>query len=92
MVGTRPAGSVVLVIAGIALDPGLAQMLTYLALVAVPILAGFALATVIHGARPILAAATVPLFLIAWAHWVPAPGEEAAAVALSSLACIALAW
>ena len=83
-------GSVVLVIAGIALDPGLAQMLTYLALVAVPILAGFALATVIRGARPILAAATVPLFLIAWGTLGSLPGE-AAAVALSSLACIALA-
>jgi hypothetical protein len=83
-------GSVVLVIAGIALDPGLARVLTYLALVAVPVLAGFALATVIRGARPILAAATVPLFLIAWGRLGSLPGD-AAAVALSSLACIALA-
>jgi hypothetical protein len=83
-------GSIVVVITGIALDPGLAEVLTYLALVAVPILAAFALSLAVKGARPILATATVPLFVIAWASFGSLPGQ-AAAVALSSLACIALA-
>jgi hypothetical protein len=83
-------GSVVVVIAGIAIDPGLAEALTYLALVTVPILAGVALSTAVRGARPILAAATVPLFVIAWGPFGSLPGQ-AAAVVLSSLACVALA-
>ena len=83
-------GSVAVVVAGIALDPGLAAALTYLALVAVPILAGVALSTVVKGARPVLATATVPLFVIAWGPFGAIPGDIAA-LALSGLACIALA-
>jgi hypothetical protein len=83
-------GSVVVVISGIALDPGLAGALTYLALVAVPILAAFALSTVVKDARPVLAIAAVPLFLIAWGPFGSLP-KETAALALSALACIALA-
>ncbi len=83
-------GSVLLVITGIAIDPGLAGGLTYLALVAVPILAGLALAMAVKGARPMLAAATVPLFLIAWGPLGSLPAELAA-LALSALACVALA-
>lgn len=82
-------GSIVLVVSGIALDPGLADGLTYLALVAVPILAAVALSRCVRGARPALAVAVVPLFAIAWG---PADSlaAEAAAVALSGLACVAL--
>ena len=83
-------GSVVVVIAGIAIYPPLASALTYLALVAVPILAAFALSTTMKGARPILAIAAVPLFLIAWGPFGSYPAEVAA-LALSSLACVALA-
>jgi hypothetical protein len=82
-------GSVLVVIAGIAIDSGLADALTYLALVAVPILAAFALASAVRGARPGLAAATVPLFLIACGPLGSLAGQ-AAAVALSALACVAL--
>jgi hypothetical protein len=83
-------GSLVLVIAGIALDSGLAQILTYLALVAVPILAAFALAAVVKGARGVFAFAAVPLFAIAWGASGSLSGQ-AAALVLSSLACVALA-
>jgi hypothetical protein len=83
-------GSVIVVIAGIAIDPGLAEVLTYLALVAVPLLAALALSAVVNGARPLLAIAVVPLFVIAWGPFGSLPGQIAAVV-LSSLACVALA-
>jgi hypothetical protein len=83
-------GSVIVVVAGIAIDPGLAEVLTYLALVAVPPLAALALWAVVRGARPLLAVAVIPLFVIAWGL-VGSLSGEIAAVALSSLACVALA-
>jgi hypothetical protein len=83
-------GSVLLVIAGIAIDPGLADALTYLALVAVPLMAAFALAAVVRGARSSLAAATVALFLIACGPLGSLPAQTAA-LALSALACVGLA-
>jgi hypothetical protein len=82
-------GSIIAVIAAIALAPGIADGLTYLALVAVPPLAALALAWAMRGARPSLALLPLPLFALAWAL----PGTlsgEAAAVALSALACVAL--
>jgi hypothetical protein len=82
-------GSVVTVVAGIAIDPGLADALTYLALVAVPVLAALALSWAIRGARVGLALLSIPLFAIAWIL----PGTltgQAAALALSALACVAL--
>jgi len=82
-------GSIVVVIAGIAAFPGLADALTYLALVGVPLLAALALAWAIRGARARLALLAAPLFAIAWAIPATLTGE-AAAVALSALACVAL--
>lgn len=82
-------GSVVVVIAGIALSPGLADGLTYLALVAVPPLAAFALARVVRGGGLALAAATVPLFAIACGGLGSLPAQTSA-LALSALACITL--
>src|SRR6478609_7082119 len=82
-------GSIVVVVTGIALVPGLADALTYLALIAVPILAALALGWAMHGARIELAVLPIPLFALAWAI----PGAltgEAAALALSALACVAL--
>jgi hypothetical protein len=82
-------GSIVVVVTGIALFPGLADALTYLALVAVPLLAAFALGWAMHGARLGLAILPIPLFALAWA----VPGAltgEIAALALSALACVAL--
>ena len=82
-------GSVVAVIAGIALDPGLADALTYLALVGVPPLAALALSGAIHGSRHVLAVLIVPLFLLACGPLGPMPAD-ASALALSALACVAL--
>ena len=82
-------GSIVVVISGIAILPGLADALTYLALVGVPILAALALAWAIHGARIGLVIVPIPLFSVAWA----VPGSftgQASALALSGLACVAL--
>jgi len=66
-----------------------ADALTYLALVAVPLLAALALGSLTHGARPLRALAVVPLFALAWAARGALAGE-AAAVALSALSCVAL--
>jgi hypothetical protein len=86
-----PALSIAVVVGGIALWSDSATGLTYLALVAVPPLAALALALLIHGSRPPWALAALPLFALAWA--VPeALAGEAAATALSGLACVALGW
>jgi len=86
-----PALSIVVVIVAVNFYEGSATFLTYLALIAVPPLAALALGLLVRGARPVLALATIPLFALAWAL----PGAlagEAAATALSALACIALGW
>lgn len=86
-----PAGSIALVIAVVELESDSATWLSYLALVAVPPLAAFALGALVHRSEPIWAWAVLPLFALAWAT----PGSltgEAAATALSGLACIALGW
>jgi hypothetical protein len=86
-----PALSIVVVIVAVNFYEGSATFLTYLALVAVPPLAALALGLLVRGARPGLAFAVVPLFALAWAL----PGAlagEAAATALSGLACVALGW
>ncbi len=78
-------------IATIELDSASATWLSYLALVAVPPLAAFSLGALVRGSRPAWAWATLVLFALAWAS----PGSlagEAAATALSGLACIALGW
>lgn len=66
-----------------------ADSLTYLALVAVPLLAALALGVLMRGARPVFALAVVPLFALAWADRTGLAGQ-AAAVALSGLSCVAL--
>ncbi len=66
-----------------------AQGLTYLALVAVPLLAALALGWLTPGARPLRALLVPVLFALAWAL----PGEllgQGAALALSALSCVAL--
>src|ERR1700755_840408 len=81
--------SIVVVIGGIALDEASAKFLTWLALIAVPPLAAVALGWIVHGARPWLALAAIPLFAVAWA----AKGElggQSCALALSALACVTL--
>lgn len=83
--------SIVVVVSAIALDSAAADFLTYLALVAVPPLAALALGSIVRGARPPLALLAVPLFAIAWASGEALAGE-AAALALSALACVSLGW
>jgi hypothetical protein len=66
-----------------------AQSLTYLALVAVPVLAALTLGWLGRGARPLLALLVPALFALAWADRTGLAGE-AAALALSALSCAAL--
>jgi hypothetical protein len=63
--------------------------LTYLALVAVPVLAALALGWLMRGARPRNALLVVGLFVLAWADRGGLAGQ-AGALALSSLSCVAL--
>jgi hypothetical protein len=86
-----PAGSILAVIAVVELDSDSATALSYLALVGVPPLAAVALGLLVRGARPAWAPAAVLLFALAWAATGSLAGE-AAATALSALACITLGW
>jgi len=104
-----PALSIVVVVAAIELEAGAADALTYLALVAVPPLAAYALARLTRvRVRPrylwaetdsrdrgpgwlVAVLVVAGLFALAWAS----PGSlggEAAAMALSGLACVSLGW
>jgi hypothetical protein len=83
--------SIVVVVAGIALESASARFLTYLALAAVPPLAALALGWLTRGARAGFALAVIPLFALAWAAG-GSLGGETAALALSALACISLGW
>jgi hypothetical protein len=82
-------GSIVVVIFAIRGVSSTATGLTYLALVAVPILAALALGWGVRGARPVAALAVPPLFAIAWI-WRTSLAGEAAALILSALSCITL--
>ena len=84
-----PLGSIVVVIVAIGATAQTATDLTYLALVAVPILAALALGWGMRGARPAAALAVIPLFAIAWI-WHTSLSGEAAALILSALSCVTL--
>jgi hypothetical protein len=84
-----PIGSIVVVIFAIRYVSDTATGLTYLALVAVPPLSAAALGWAMHGARPWLALAVVPLFALAWAIPTTLVGEGSAAL-LSALSCVTL--
>lgn len=86
-----PAGSIVVVVFAIEAAPDSAEALTWLALVAVPPLAAFALGWLVHGAVPAWAWAALPLFALAWVAEGSLAGETAAAL-LSGLSCVALGW
>jgi hypothetical protein len=85
-----PAASVIGFVYGIRELSGLADGLTYLALVAVPPLAAIALGWMMRGARPVLAIAAVGLFALAWADRQGLAGEGAGLV-LEALSCVTLA-
>ncbi len=84
-----PLSVVAFVFIASAAERASAQSLTYLALVAVPILAALALGWLGHGARPALALTTPVLFALAWADRSGLAGE-AGALALAALSCVAL--
>lgn len=86
-----PALSIAVVIGAIEISPTSADALTYVALVAVPPLAAFALAALVRGSRPAWALAVAALFTLAWASPHSLAGE-AATTALSGLACVTLGW
>jgi hypothetical protein len=87
-----PAASIVVVVFGIEAAPGSADVLTWLALLAVPPLAAFALGWLVHGTAPAWALLAVPLFALAWVSQEPSLAGETARALLSGLACIALGW
>jgi hypothetical protein len=84
-----PIGSIVVVVFAIRYVSDTATGLTWLALVAVPILAAVALGWAARGARPPLAALAIPLFVLAWAVKTSLVGEASAAL-LSALSCVTL--
>ncbi len=84
-----PIGSIVGVIFAIRYVSDTATGLTYLALVAVPLLAAAALGWAARGARPLAALAAVGLFVAAWTARGSLVGEAAAAL-LSALSCVTL--
>ena len=88
--GLAPPLSVIgFVLVGSAAERASARALTYLALVAVPLLAALALGWLMRGARPTLALLVAPLFALAWVDRGGLAGD-AAAVALTALSCVAL--
>jgi hypothetical protein len=84
-----PIGSIVAVVFAIRYVSATATGLTYLALIAVPVLAAVALGYAMRGSRPWAALLAVPLFVLAWASHRSLAGE-AAATLLSALSCVTL--
>jgi hypothetical protein len=84
-----PLGSIVVVVFAIRYVSDTATGLTYLALVAVPVLAALALGWAMHGARPAAAGIALILFAVAWAGRTSLAGEAAGAL-LSALSCVTL--
>jgi hypothetical protein len=84
-----PIGSIVGVIFAIRYVSSTATGLTWLALVAVPLLAAAALGWAMRGSRPWLAILAIVLFALAWASRTTLWGEGAATL-LSALSCVTL--
>jgi hypothetical protein len=86
-----PIASIVGVIYAIRYMSGTATGLTWLALIAVPILAAVALGWAARGGHWWLVPAAALLFALAWADRRTLVGEGAAAL-LSALSCVTLGW
>jgi hypothetical protein len=86
-----PAASIAIVIGVLAAAPDAADFLTYLALIATPLLASVALGHVVYGARPPWALAVLPLLALAWAEKGSLVGD-ASALVLTALGCLTLGW
>jgi hypothetical protein len=84
-----PIGSIVVVVFAIRYVSSTATGLTYLALVAVPLLAAVALGWMVRGATPPAALGAIPLFLLAWLARNSLAGQAAGAV-LGALSCVTL--
>lgn len=85
-----PAFSIIAFVAiGLFAERASADALTYVALIAVPLLAATALGLLMRCSRPLLAVLVLPLFALAWADRSGLAGQ-AAAVALTALSCVAL--
>ena len=84
-----PPLSLVLVIAAIAVLPGVADGLTWLALLACPPLAAAALGWAMRGAWPPLALLAAPLLALAWTEQGTLLGDGCAAV-ITALSCVTL--
>ena len=84
-----PIGSIVVVVFAIRYVSDTATGLTWLALIAVPILAAVALGWAMRGARPPAAVLAIPLFLLAWLAKTSLVGEASGAL-LSALSCVTL--
>src|SRR4051794_19820534 len=82
-------GSIAVVIGAIALAPGTADALTWLALLAIPPLAAAGLGWAMRGARPVLALAAVPALVLAW-HDQHTLAGNLGRLALVAFSCIAL--
>jgi hypothetical protein len=85
-----PAACIVVTVAAIAVLPGVADGLTYLALAAVPPLAAVALGWAARGARLPLAVLAVPLLVVTIAAQGSFAGELAGTL-LEALSCVTLA-
>ena len=81
--------SIVVVVGGIELAPGTADVLTWVALILVPIGGALALGWAAHGARPWLALLAVPLLAVAWAWQDERSGQLAAIVLIAGSAITA---
>jgi hypothetical protein len=81
--------SIAIVVAAVALEPTVANGLTWLALIAIPPLAAAALGWAAHGARPALAWLAAPLLVVAVADTGGLAGDACAAV-LTALSCVTL--
>ncbi len=84
-----PASVIGFVFVARAAESASAQALTYLALVAVPLLGVLALGWLAHGANRLLSLLAAPLFVLAWADRGGLAGDTAALI-LSGLSCVAL--
>lgn len=84
-----PIASIVGVIFAIRYVSSTATGLTWLALIAVPLLAAAALGWAMRGSRPWLALGAIPLFALAWSSRTTLWGEGAATL-LSALSCVTL--
>src|SRR5689334_24037599 len=84
-----PIGSIIVVVFAIRYVSDTATGLTWLALIAVPVLAAAALGWAARGSRPWAALLAVALFLLAWMARTSLVGQGAAAL-LSALSCVTL--